>query len=239
MTSFSLCPLYSRQAARWTRRWVSPLLGIVAVGALSACGKTEKIPTTAERLSSVKQTQETQPDFYIPRKRVEYLEKMKSLDAPARPEPAAKAEPKAVEPRPQDTKVAAAPVPVQAAPVVTQPAPVPAPTTTAPASNVVASSAPTARPPAPRTDAVPIVSVVSREQPTFPRDALRSGIETGSVRARLTINASGDVTNVAIVQAQPARVFDRAVQQALVRWKFNAGTEGRTFETEIAFKAAN
>lgn len=235
MTSFSHCPPYSRPVVRLARWWMSPLLGIIAVGTLSACGKSEKIQTTAERLSSVQQKQETQPDFYLPRKRVDYLKDMKSLDAPARPEPASKAEPKAVELR-ADTKMAAAPAPAPA-PVITQPAPAPAPAATAPASNVVASSAPTARPPAPRTDAVPIVSIVSREQPNFPRDALRAGIENGNVRARLTINAAGDVTNVAILQSQPVRVFDRTVQQALVRWKFNPGTDGRTFETEIAFKA--
>lgn len=81
--------------------------------------------------------------------------------------------------------------------------------------------------------------MVSREQPTFPRDALRAGIETGTVRARMTINAAGEVTNVAILQAQPARVFDRSVQQALGRWKFNTGTDGRTFDTEVGFKASN
>ena len=77
--------------------------------------------------------------------------------------------------------------------------------------------------------------MVAREQPEFPRDAARQGVESGAVRARLTINASGDVTNVAIVQARPLRVFDRAVTTALSRWKFNAGAEGRTYETEVSF----
>jgi periplasmic protein TonB len=78
---------------------------------------------------------------------------------------------------------------------------------------------------------------VSRESPQFPREAQRAGIESGSVRAKLTINAAGDVTNVAILQAQPVRVFDRSVQSALIRWKFNPGAENRSYETEIAFKA--
>ena len=210
--------------------------------ALTACGKSDRIPTTAERLSSVQQKQETQPDFYVPRKTVDYMADLKSLkDAPAKtePVPVSKAEPaKAVEsrPAPQETKVAAAPAPAPAP--VSQPV-TPPPTAAAPPPNVVASAAPTARPAAPRQDAVPIVSVVSREQPAFPREALRSGVENGTVRARMTINAAGEVTNVAILQAQPARVFDRSVQQALGRWKFNPGTDGRTFDTEIGFKAAN
>ena len=81
--------------------------------------------------------------------------------------------------------------------------------------------------------------MISREQPEFPREALRAGVENGTVRARLTISASGEVTSVAILKAEPSRVFDRSVQQALSRWKFNAGADGRTFDTEVGFKAAN
>ena len=52
----------------------------------------------------------------------------------------------------------------------------------------------------------------------------------------MTINAAGDVSAVTIIAARPARVFDREVQTALQRWKFNPGTDGRTFETEINFQ---
>ena len=218
-------------SSKATTTWLTGI-AIAATLSLTACGKSEKIPTTAERLSTVQQKQETQPDFYVPRKTVDYMADLKSLkDAPAKAVPARPVETK---PAPVETKVAAAPPPVQAP--VPQPV-TPAPTPTAPASNVVASSAPTARPAPPRTDAVPLISAISREQPAFPREALRAGIETGTVRARMTINAAGDVTNVAILQSQPARVFDRSVQQALSRWKFNPGTEGRTFETEVGFKS--
>jgi protein TonB len=163
---------------------------------------------------------------------------LKSLkDAPVRPEPVpTKAEPAksaALKPAAQDIRVATAP-----APAAPPPASTPAPAITAPANNVVASAAPSARP-VPKPEPAAVLSVISREQPAFPRDALRDGIENGTVRARMTINAAGEVTNVAILQAQPPRVFDRAVQQALGRWKFNPGTDGRTFDTEIGFKAAN
>jgi protein TonB len=220
------------------------LLGLTAAYLLTACGKSERVPTTAERLSSVQSKQETQPDFYVPRKTVDYMGDLKSLkDAPAKPEPApAKAEPaKPVEARsaPVETKVAAAPAPTPA-PVQAAPTPVqtPPPSAAAPAGNVVASTAPTSRPaPPPTRDVIPVISVVSRENPQFPREATRAGIETGNVRAKLTINAAGDVTNVAILQAQPARVFDRSVQSALSRWKFNPGADNRSYETEIGFKA--
>lgn len=230
-------------ATRFIPRALPFLFGLVAAGTLSGCEKSEKIQTTAERLSSVQQKQETQPDFYVPRKTVDYMTDLKSLkDAQVKPEPAASrpdaAKPVAAKPAAPESKVATAPAPapVQTAP---QPAPTPPPpTAAAPASNVIASTAPTARP-APQQETAAALIVISREQPAFPRDALRAGTESGTVRARMTINAAGEVTNVAILQAQPVRVFDRSVQQALGRWKFNTGTDGRTFDTEVAFKAAN
>ena len=231
-------------AAQLIARSLPFLFGLAAIGTLPGCGKSEKIQTTAERLSSVQQKQETQPDFYVPRKTVDYMGDLKSLkDAPAKPEPAPpkaeSAKAAALKSAAQDTKVATAPAPAQAPqPTAAQPAPTPAAATAPPANNVVASAAPTARP-APKQESAAVISVISREQPAFPRDALRNGIESGTVRARMTISATGEVTSVAILQAQPPRVFDRAVQQALGRWKFNPGPEGRTFDTEIGFKAAN
>jgi protein TonB len=249
---------------------MSILCGFAVTSNLSGCGKNEKIPTTADRLAAVQQKQETIPDFYVPRKTVDYMSDLKSLkDAPARndrsdsapastrPEPA---KPLGSPPPAQESKVATAPEPTPAPPTLqtaptTSPATAPtsaptiAPTATptpnaltpsasAPSSNVFASAAPTARP-APKEELAPAVSVISREQPEFPRDALRAGIESGSVRARLTISASGEVTDVSILQAQPPRVFDRSVKTALGRWRFNAGSNGRTFDTDVGFKAAN
>ena len=129
-------------------------------------------------------------------------------------------------------------------PAETKPASVAAsaPPPAAPSANVVASAAPNAaatRAAPPSRDVTPVVAVVAREQPEFPREAMRAGIDTGNVRARLTINAAGDVTEVSILQAQPPRVFDRSVKQALARWKFNAGADGRSYETDVGFKATN
>jgi TonB family protein len=56
------------------------------------------------------------------------------------------------------------------------------------------------------------------------------------VTARLQIDASGNVSNVEVVDAKPRRVFDRAVIQALSEWKYNEGAPGRVVEVEIAFK---
>ena len=201
---------------------------------LSACHKNESIPTTAERLKSVEQRQQTQPDFYVPRKVVDYMSDLKSMK-----ENPAKLPPPVIEPPVAKGAVAkpASVISKSAAPATEPPITLPtkAAAVTAPAPIVVASAAPTALPPPPR-EVASLVSVVSREQPEFPRDAQRAGIMTGNVRAKLTINAAGGVSNVAILEAKPSRVFDRSVTQALSRWKFNPGAEGRIYETEISFK---
>ena len=239
---------------------------VAIVMSLTACQKSDLGPTTAERLKSAEQRQQTVPDFYVPRKTVDYMSDLKAIKEttppvePPKKDVAAKeaSTKEAALKTPADAKgtagkaATAAPVTTAAAPTLTptgalggapvaitpSPAPTPPPKAVepvaAPAPVIVASAAPTSRP-TPSQDVSPIVSVVARELPEFPRDAARQGVESGAVRARLTINASGDVTNVAIVQARPLRVFDRAVTNALSRWKFNAGAEGRTYETEVSF----
>ena len=212
------------------------LLPLALVTALSACQKAETVPTTAERLKYVEQKQQTQPDYYVPRKVVDYMSDLKALkDNPP---------PKVAAPESSATKTAEAKQIVAeakpAAPVAAPPPPTPAPvqvvaTPVAPPANVVASAAPTARPIPPKENPAAI-TVVSREQPDFPRDAARNGVESGSVRARVMINAAGAVSSVVILEAKPPRAFDRAVTQALQRWKFNPGADGRSYDTEINFK---
>ena len=207
-------------------RPISVWLAAGSILLLGACQKSETVPTTAERLKSVEQKQQTQPDFFAPRKSVDYMTDLKNLkDAPAKPEPVALPA-KAAETRPAPVAAPAAPVPTPTR--VVEPAPAP------PAQ--VASAAPTARPAAPKPDLSMQTTALSREQPDFPREAIRQNIDTGTVRAKLTINAAGEVTNVAIVQSRPSRIFDRAVITSLSRWKFNPGADGRSYETEINFQ---
>jgi len=209
------------------------VLAIVAVG-LAACGKSEKQMTTEERLKAVQTKQETQPDFFVQRKTVDYMADLKAIREnapkaePVKPEVAARVEPtRAI--APADARLT--PTPITPAPALTTPQPLPQ----APAPVVVAP-APVAAAPAPRPAADGTTIAINREQPSFPREAVRQGVESGTVRARMTINAAGEVSAVTIISARPARVFDREVQSALQRWKFNPGSDGRNFETEINFQ---
>jgi len=225
--------------AAMTRR-SNLLLPLALATALSACQKVETVPTTAERLKYVEQKQQTQPDYYVPRKAVDYMSDLKTLkdNTPAPKVAPLESPAKAAEAK-QIVAEANSAAPVVAAPAPTpSPAPVqaaPPPAAVAPPANVVASAAPTARPIPPKENPAAI-TVVSREQPDFPRDAARKGVESGTVRARVMINATGAVSSVVILESKPPRVFDRAVSQALQRWKFNPGADGRSYEAEINFK---
>lgn len=77
---------------------------------------------------------------------------------------------------------------------------------------------------------------VSRVNPEFPREAQAASIDKGHVKAKLTLEASGEVSRVDIVESNPRRVFDRAVVRSLSQWKYEAGSPGRTVEVELDFK---
>ncbi len=77
--------------------------------------------------------------------------------------------------------------------------------------------------------------VVSKTEPEFPHEALRAGADEGKVRARVTVDGSGEVTRVEILEAIPRRLFDRAVIRTLSQWKFNAGADGRLVEVDVNF----
>lgn len=80
-----------------------------------------------------------------------------------------------------------------------------------------------------------------RTEPTFPRNALVSGISTGFVEARLTIGAQGRVKNVRVERAEPAGYFERAVRQAVESWQCTArGTDYEVLQRfEFSLKDKN
>jgi TonB family protein len=135
-----------------------------------------------------------------------------------------------------------APLPVApSASPIPLPALIPMPAVPGPASNAAAAAPPiqvaTAAPtggllrPAPLPALVPI----ARESPSFPREAIALGLADGNVRARLTIDAKGNVSSVDIVEASH-RAFTRTVRETLLRWRFEPGTAGRTTSVDVAFK---
>jgi protein TonB len=77
--------------------------------------------------------------------------------------------------------------------------------------------------------------VVTKVEPEFPREAVVAGVDKGSVKARMTIDGTGEVTRVEVLESQPRRVFDRAVVKTLSQWRFNSGAAGRLVEIDVNF----
>jgi len=157
----------------------------------------------------------------------------------AEPAPAKAATPA---PAPEPVKTAAA-VPAKAepakpAPEPAKPAPEPvkAPEPAAPPKVEVAAAKAAAPQPAPAAPALAAAKLVTRVEPDYPREAIVAGAERGNVKARMTLDGNGNVTRVEVVEANPRRLFDRAVVRALSQWHFNEGPSGRTVETEVEFK---
>ena len=79
------------------------------------------------------------------------------------------------------------------------------------------------------------LKLVSRVDPEYPREAMQAGVDKGRVKARMTVDGSGEVVRVEILEASPRRVFDRAVVRTLSQWKFNRGGSARSMEVDIDF----
>lgn len=77
--------------------------------------------------------------------------------------------------------------------------------------------------------AVPIIRI----EPRYPIEAAKRGLE-GWVMMSFTVDKSGAVTDIQVVDSKPQRVFDKAAVQALRRWKYQA-----KFEQGIAVSQPN
>ncbi len=99
---------------------------------------------------------------------------------------------------------------------------------------VVAAAAPVA--PAAPTPAAGL-KIVSREQPSFPKEAIRAGTLSGHVIAKIEVGADGNVKNVEVVESHPSHVFDHAVIAAAKNWKYQPMSEAASTMAEFDFKA--
>jgi len=69
--------------------------------------------------------------------------------------------------------------------------------------------------------AVGDIVLVERTEPKFPTQAIREGIEQGSVTVKFTVETDGSVSNPVVTDAKPRRgVFDDAALRAVAKWKF-------------------
>ena len=144
----------------------------------------------------------------------------------------------------EDAKTAAAANQAAAAAAVERPPPAPAtatpvappePVATRPAPAETAPARPEPAPAQPAPSRGGDLVAVSTPQPAYPPAAQRSGTK-GQVVVSFTVNPDGSVGDVSIVSARPRGVFERNVQSAVRKWRFQpiAGSQQvtRTFDFE-------
>ena len=104
-----------------------------------------------------------------------------------------------------------------------------------PEPHVIAPPPPPEAPPAPKPAIRRGLVPIDKVDPIFPKKAIRDGIESGKVLARLQVDEKGLVTEVKIVEAKPPRVFDAEVIRALSQWKFKPEGDKYIAEVEVNF----
>ena len=76
---------------------------------------------------------------------------------------------------------------------------------------------------------------VSTPQPAYPPEARRAGT-SGEVTVSFTVNTDGSVSDVELVSAKPRGVFDRSVQGAVRRWRFQPTDSAQTVTRTFTFR---
>lgn len=75
---------------------------------------------------------------------------------------------------------------------------------------------------------------VKRVDPVYPPEAARAGT-VGYVELEFTVDPTGKVASVSVVNAKPARTFESAAVKALKQWQFAPG-DGDRGKVRLDFK---
>lgn len=76
---------------------------------------------------------------------------------------------------------------------------------------------------------------ISTPQPAYPPEARRAGA-SGEVTVSFTVNTDGSVSNVELISAKPRGLFDRSVQGAVRRWRFQPTDSAQTVTRTFTFR---
>ena len=212
------------------RRLVRRVLGVDPANSLGLAMQARlETPSPIDAAAA----QEAPAEGFMSLLRREFSPSRRTTPAPA-PTPRAATpapQPAAAETRPPSIASAAAPggapllpAPAQSTPGqagADSPAAATAATEAAPSAAAPPQSSPTADPAGSGPSLVPLreFSRVSTTQPDYPDDARRKGTE-GWVRLEFTVNESGQVRDIIVVDAEPRGVFEDAASAALARWRF-------------------
>lgn len=70
------------------------------------------------------------------------------------------------------------------------------------------------------------IEPIKRVNPVFPPDAQRAG-KSGYVDVEFTVDPTGKVASVSVVDAKPAHTFEAAAVKAVKQWQFAPGSDAR------------
>ena len=77
--------------------------------------------------------------------------------------------------------------------------------------------------------------IVKKIPMEFPAEAVRRGVDKGVLKTRITIDAEGVVTEVTVVETQPAqaRVLNVSVIDSLKSWRFEGSGKILSFDLQV------
>jgi len=74
--------------------------------------------------------------------------------------------------------------------------------------------------------------------PRYPRKAAEEGLE-GWVKFQFNIDSNGHPYEVALIDAEPRRVFERDARRAIYQWKFDPNGQREDLIYTMEFKLAD
>lgn len=75
---------------------------------------------------------------------------------------------------------------------------------------------------------------IKRVEPVYPADAARAGT-SGFVEVEFTVDPTGKVATVSVVNAKPSRTFETSAVKAVKQWTFAPAAEGGRGKVRLDF----